>query len=98
MGMTFSEFGRRIKSNASGGTDHGAAAPVLIFGNAVQAGIIGNNPVLPSNATVNDNVSMQYDFRSLYNTLLEKWFYADASTTASVLGKNYEVLSFVQRV
>ncbi|MEJ0081821.1 MAG: DUF1501 domain-containing protein [Puia sp.] len=29
MGMTFSEFGRRIKSNGSAGTDHGAAQPVF---------------------------------------------------------------------
>lgn len=40
-GMTFSEFGRRIKSNASVGTDHGTAAPVLFFGAAVQPGITG---------------------------------------------------------
>jgi len=95
MGMTFSEFGRRIRSNASGGTDHGAAAPVLIFGDAVKPGIIGDNPSLPSNATVNDNVSMQYDFRSLYNTLLEKWFQADTFTTTSLLGKDFPVLPFV---
>jgi uncharacterized protein (DUF1501 family) len=36
MGMTFSEFGRRIKSNASGGTDHGAAAPLFVFGKNVN--------------------------------------------------------------
>ncbi|HMH23083.1 MAG TPA: DUF1501 domain-containing protein [Puia sp.] len=96
MGMTFSEFGRRIKSNASGGTDHGAAAPVLIFGDGVEPGIVGDNPSLPSNAIVTDNITMQYDFRALYNTLLEKWFEADPSTTASLLGKNYPVLSFVQ--
>ena len=95
MGMTFSEFGRRIRSNASGGTDHGAAAPVLIFGDAVKPGIIGDNPSLPSNATVNDNVSMQYDFRALYNTLLEKWFQVDTSTTTSLLGKDFPVLPFV---
>lgn len=98
MGMTFSEFGRRIKSNASGGTDHGAAAPVLVFGNAVQPGIIGNNPSLPANVTVNDNISMQYDFRALYSTLLEKWFYMDPAAAASVLGKNYPALSLVTPV
>ena len=47
MGMTFSEFGRRIKSNASGGTDHGAAAPVFYFGHGIKPGIIGTNPMLP---------------------------------------------------
>lgn len=74
IGMTFSEFGRRIKSNSSVGTDHGAAAPMLLFGKNVQTGILGNNPTIPATATVNDNVPMQYDFRSVYATLLENWF------------------------
>jgi uncharacterized protein (DUF1501 family) len=96
IGMTFSEFGRRIKSNASGGTDHGTAAPVLLFGNSLQSGIIGNNPLLPANATVNDNIPMQYDFRALYASLLEKWFSVDPAVTASVLLKNYPLLPLIQ--
>jgi uncharacterized protein (DUF1501 family) len=95
IGMTFSEFGRRIKSNASGGTDHGAAAPVLIFGNSVQAGIIGNNPILPANASVNDNIAMQYDFRAIYAGLLENWFGVDTTVTETVLMKNYAAVPFV---
>jgi uncharacterized protein (DUF1501 family) len=43
LGMTFSEFGRRIKSNASTGTDHGTAAPLFVFGAGVQGGILGTN-------------------------------------------------------
>jgi uncharacterized protein (DUF1501 family) len=39
--MTFSEFGRRVSENASGGTDHGAAAPMFIVGNKVKAGLLG---------------------------------------------------------
>src|ERR1700744_202841 len=74
VGMTFSEFGRRIQSNASGGTDHGAAAPVFIFGENVRGGVIGQNPTWPSKLTVNDNLAMQNDFRAIYSTLLEKWF------------------------
>src|SRR5688572_16281575 len=50
MGLTFSEFGRRIKSNSSLGTDHGAAAPVILFGEYVAGGILGNNPTIPANA------------------------------------------------
>lgn len=96
MGMTFSEFGRRIRSNASGGTDHGAAAPVFIFGNAVVPGIVGNNPVLPYNATVNDNVSMQYDFRAIYASFLEKWFEVDPSAATIVLLKDYPAMPLVQ--
>jgi uncharacterized protein (DUF1501 family) len=89
MGMTFSEFGRRIRSNASGGTDHGVAAPVLLFGESVNPGIVGANPLLPAVATVNDNVPMSYDFRALYAGLLENWFGLDGLTAASLLGKAY---------
>ena len=95
-GMTFSEFGRRIKSNASGGTDHGTAAPVLLFGSSLQPGIIGNNPLLPATATVNDNIAMQYDFRTLYASLLEKWFGVETTMTTSVLLKDYPLLPIIQ--
>ena len=77
IGMTYSEFGRRIKSNSSVGTDHGAAAPLFLFGSKIEAGVLGNNPDIPVNASVNDNVPMQYDFRSIYSTILEKWFCLD---------------------
>ena len=73
VGMTFSEFGRRIISNASLGTDHGVGAPMFLFGNPVQSGILGTNPVIPANANVNSNVAMQYDFRSVYASLLNEW-------------------------
>jgi len=88
VGMTFSEFGRRIKSNLSGGTDHGAAAPVFVFGTQVQAGILGQNPTLPSNASVEDNVPFQIDFRSIYATLLEKWFCLDKSVVSTLFPPN----------
>ncbi|MBL0145555.1 MAG: DUF1501 domain-containing protein [Chitinophagaceae bacterium] len=84
VGMTYSEFGRRIKSNSSVGTDHGAAAPLFVFGKAVQGGVLGDNPTIPTNANVNDNVPMQYDFRSIYATLLEKWFCLPKTTVTSL--------------
>ncbi len=88
VGMTFSEFGRRIKSNSSVGTDHGAAAPLFVFGKAVQGGVLGDNPTIPTNATVNDNVPMQYDFRSIYATLLEKWFCLPKATVDALFPAN----------
>ena len=96
VGMTFSEFGRRIQSNASGGTDHGTAAPVFVFGSKVQGGIIGTNPVLPDKPTVNDNITMQQDFRTVYNSLLEKWFLAGPSEAGTVLLKDYPVLPLIR--
>ncbi len=83
--MTFSEFGRRIVSNGSGGTDHGTAAPVMAFGISVNSGIIGKNPVIPSNATAVDNLSMQYDYRSVYASVLSDWFELDPSLMVKVL-------------
>jgi uncharacterized protein (DUF1501 family) len=95
MGMTFSEFGRRIKSNASGGTDHGAAAPVFYFGNAVKQGVIGTNPVIPTNVTVNDNVPMQHDFRSLYASVLQNWLNMPAQDVQQVLMGDFALLPIV---
>ena len=46
--MTFSEFGRRVAENASGGTDHGAAAPMFVVGGKVKAGLLGRYPSLAS--------------------------------------------------
>lgn len=88
VGMTYSEFGRRIKSNSSVGTDHGAAAPMFLFGNAVEAGMLGVNPTIPATAGVNDNITMQYDFRSIYATLLEKWFCLEKTVVDSLFPPN----------
>lgn len=94
-GMTFSEFGRRIKSNAGGGTDHGAAAPIIVFGDAIQGGVLGSNPIISASTSVNDNIPMQYDFRSVYATLLEKWFCVDKATLNSVMLKNFQSLPII---
>ena len=52
MGMSFSEFGRQIASNGSRGTDHGDAAPLLLFGKCISKPIIPNNPTI-STDTIN---------------------------------------------
>jgi uncharacterized protein (DUF1501 family) len=88
IGMTYSEFGRRIKSNSSVGTDHGAAAPLFLFGKNVEPGMLGVNPTIPTTATVNDNVPFQYDFRSIYATLLEKWFCLEKTVVSSLFPPN----------
>lgn len=96
LSFTFSEFGRRIKSNFSVGTDHGAAAPMLIFGSKVQSGVLGENPSITANTTVNNNIPHQYDYRSVYASILEKWFCADNMTLQSVLLKNFQSLPIIQ--
>lgn len=95
-GMTFSEFGRRIKSNAGSGTDHGAAAPLIVFGDAIQGGVLGTNPVISTSTSVDDNIPMQYDFRSVYATILEKWFCVDKAILQNVMLKNFQSLPIIQ--
>ena len=95
LGMTFSEFGRRIKSNASGGTDHGAAAPMFVFGKNILGGVLGDTPNIPTIATVNDNVPFQYDFRSIYATLLSNWLCVKDADLQQVMLKNFQMLPIV---
>jgi uncharacterized protein (DUF1501 family) len=68
--MIYSEFGRRVESNASDGTDHGTSAPVLLIGNGVAGGLYGEQP--PLNALdVNGNLEVTTDFRAVYGGLLQ---------------------------
>lgn len=69
--MTFSEFGRRVKENASGGTDHGAAA-LSFAGGGVKAGLLGQMPSLAPKDLFDGDVKYNTDFRSVYATVLEK--------------------------
>jgi hypothetical protein len=77
------------------GTDHGAAQPVFIFGDYAQTGVLGNNPDLSAN-NVESNVPMQYDFRSVYSTILRDWFCVQASDVTTMLLKNYQYLPFMK--
>ena len=83
--MTFSEFGRRIQANSGRGTDHGTAAPLIVFGTSVNPIIHGTNPVLPANAGVNDQVPRQFDFRAIYASLLKDWFKVPQATLNALL-------------
>jgi uncharacterized protein (DUF1501 family) len=95
IGFTFSEFGRRIRSNGSGGTDHGAAAPMFIFGNKVKSGITGDNPTIDANASANANLPMQYDFRSIYASVLKDWFCVPQSDLDGIMLNNFQSLPLI---
>lgn len=95
LGMTFSEFGRRIKSNGSVGTDHGSAAPMFLFGKKVLPGIIGQTPTIATTVNVNDNIPYQYDFRSVYASVLENWLCIDNTALQTVLLKNFQSLPVI---
>jgi len=89
--MTFSEFGRRVEQNASGGTDHGTANNILLFGGQIKKpGIFNNAPDLGD--LDNGDLKYQIDFRQVYATLLDKWL---GVNNAQVLGRNFKGLDFV---
>ncbi|AWM33977.1 DUF1501 domain-containing protein [Hymenobacter nivis] len=89
VGLTFSEFGRRIRSNAGLGTDHGSAAPLFVFGSRVNPIVHGANPQLPAAASVNDNIPLQFDFRSIYTSILQDWFQVAPSTLQALFGQSF---------
>lgn len=89
--MTFSEFGRRVAENASGGTDHGAAAPMLLIGSAVKPGLHGQHPSLTD--LDQGDLKFQVDFRSVYSTVLEQWMGIASQT---VLGDRFPAVEILK--
>src|SRR6202011_1613501 len=89
---TWSEFGRRPKENASGGTDHGAAAPVLLIGDPVKGGLYGQAPSL-SHLDPTGNLKYTVDFRSVYQEILGAHLGADPK---EILGGSFEKMGFVR--
>lgn len=88
--MVFSEFGRRVKQNASGGTDHGTAAPMFLIGQRVKSGIHGSLPDLDDL----DDGDLKYgiDFRSVYASVLSDWFAVDP---APVLTQRFDTIPLI---
>jgi uncharacterized protein (DUF1501 family) len=91
MTMVFSEFGRRVPQNASGGTDHGTAAPMYLVGDMVRPGLLGKHPSL----TDLDERDLKYnvDFRSIYAAILEDWMGAPAGTVLNGQFRKAKVLT-----
>lgn len=87
LSMTYSEFGRRAASNASYGTDHGNAAPMLVFGTCLNPGIYGENPDLSN--LVNNNIPMQHDYRQVFSSVVKDWFNASDAAIDDVRFENY---------
>ena len=88
--IVFSEFGRRISENGSGGTDHGAAGLMMVLGGAVRGGLHGTAASLaPGNPTLENNsgdVHYETDFRTVYARLLETWL---GVNSVSILGGDF---------
>lgn len=89
--FTFSEFGRRVSQNASGGTDHGTANNMfLMSGGLKKKGLINS---LPDLSDLNEgDLKHKVDFKNVYATVLNKWLNADA---AKILGREYAYMDFI---
>ncbi|MEM6771127.1 MAG: hypothetical protein AAF597_11125, partial [Bacteroidota bacterium] len=85
-----SEFGRRIFQNGSLGTDHGAAAPMMLFGKGLNGnGVTGG---LPDLVDVDQGMNMKYtvDFRAIYATVMSNWLCIDGGLVDSLLGQSFD--------
>ncbi|TXF89979.1 DUF1501 domain-containing protein [Neolewinella aurantiaca] len=89
LSMTFSEFGRRVYQNGSQGTDHGAAAPLMLFGKGLNGNGATGGLANLQNAN-NGNLNFEVDFRSVYATVLSNWLCIDADLVDSVMGQRFE--------
>jgi uncharacterized protein (DUF1501 family) len=89
--MTFSEFGRRVTENASGGTDHGEAAPMFLIGTKVAAGVHGTHPDLEN--LHRGDLAFNLDFRRVYASVLGDWLEADAG---KLLGRKFDPLKLIR--
>ncbi len=89
--MVFSEFGRRVDENASGGTDHGAASNLFLLGSKVKGGLVGKYPSLAQLGE--GDLIYNTDFRSVYATLLDQWLGCPAD---KVLGQAFPTLDLIK--
>lgn len=89
--MTFSEFGRRVSQNASGGTDHGTANNMFLIGGGLKEKGLLN--AMPDLSDLNEgDLKYKVDFKNVYATVLNKWLGANDK---AILGKSYEQLNFI---
>lgn len=86
--MGFSEFSRRVKENASGGTDHGAAGAMFLVGSPIAGGITGTHPSLTD--LDNGDLKWQVDFRQVYSTVIDRWLGGDSK---ALFGQEFAALN-----
>jgi uncharacterized protein (DUF1501 family) len=88
---TFSEFGRRVSQNASGGTDHGTANNMFFIGSGLkEKGIL--NPVPDLSDLQDGDLKHKIDFKNVYATILKNWLNADDK---KILGQQFDHLNFI---
>ncbi|MCC6420949.1 MAG: DUF1501 domain-containing protein [Gemmataceae bacterium] len=89
--FTFSEFGRRVPENYSGGTDHGLGQPMFLFGPMVRPGVHGTQPSL-SDLDENNNLKVTVDFRRVYAAILDRWL---GTSHEQILGARYPLIDCI---
>ncbi len=89
--VSFSEFGRRVRENASRGTDHGTAAPLFVVGSKVKPGLIGKHPSLIPDQLVDGDLRFKIDYRRVYAELLENWLEIDPKSIVGAEHKPIQV-------
>jgi uncharacterized protein (DUF1501 family) len=92
--VVFSEFGRRVGGNTSQGTDHGTAQPVFLVGQHVRGGVVGRNPSLTDLSS--GNLKVQYDYRSVYASLLTQWLGETQAESDGVLLQSFAPLDLIR--
>jgi uncharacterized protein (DUF1501 family) len=79
--VVYTEFGRTVYENGSGGTDHGTITPIFVLGNSVSGGLVTPHPSMnPANLTSHKQPPMTTDFRDVWCTILTRWLNGDASS------------------
>jgi uncharacterized protein (DUF1501 family) len=96
--MTSSEFGRRVVSNASNGTDHGTSAPHFLIGNGVNPTIIGANPIIPAGMTSSQNLKHSIHYREMYGAVLQGWFGLSQTDSDQILMHSEKPISAVTAI
>jgi len=89
--LTYAEFGRRPKENQNNGTDHGTANVHFALGGRVAGGFYGSAPDL-TRLTGGGNPQSTLDFRSVYATVLDRWWNVDSRET---LGGRFAPVPFL---
>jgi uncharacterized protein (DUF1501 family) len=89
--LTYAEFGRRAQENGSKGTDHGTANAHFALGGRVKGGLLGAAPRL--DRLENGNLAHAIEFRSLYATVLERWW---GVPSAGVLGGRFAAVDLLR--
>jgi len=89
--MSFSEFGRRVEQNASQGTDHGAAAPMFLFGPKLHAGVLSKHPSLTD--LDQGDLKFNTDFRNVYASVLQNWL---ETPSKPILGQQFKTMNILK--